>query len=104
MKTTLSLESQHDSAGPRGSQNQIFSVCLGTDFRCLFRTLFFCLFLIFNDFRDPSGLRLATLLGAKESIQGALSPTCPQEGPWEGFGLNFELIWDLFMCIFYIIC
>ena len=56
--------------------------------------------MIFDEFRGPSGLRLATLLGAKESIKGTLSPRCPQEGPWEGAGNHFRWIWELFVCIF----
>jgi len=65
--------------------------------------LFFGKYVIFNEFMGPSGLRLATLLGAKESNKGALSPRCPQEGPWEGFGVNFEWILELFICIFFIL-
>ena len=50
MKTTLSLESQHDPAGSGDAQNHIFDVFLGIDFWCLFRTLFFRFFMIFHDF------------------------------------------------------
>jgi len=78
----------------------IFGVFLDSDFRCLLRMLFFWFFVILDDFRDPSGLRLATLWGAKESNNGVLFPRGSQESPWEGVGDHFGWIWELFLCIF----
>ena len=56
--------------------------------------------MIFDDFRDASGLRLATLWGAKESNNGVLFPRGSQESPWEGVGEHLGWIWELFLSIF----
>ena len=74
MKTTLSPESQHDSAGSRVSQNIIFSVffevprlsgLLGLSFSDFFR--------IFSDFGHPLAHHFGILLPTQNTMQNGVS-------------------------------
>ena len=47
-------------------KSHIFDVFLGTNFKCVFRTVLFRFFVIFSDFGSPSGLHLAPIWGAKK--------------------------------------
>ena len=83
---------------PGPLESHIFHVCFFSSnvFKCIFKTRFFDLFVIFSDFGSPSGASLVPFWGAKEQKKGMIFLKGSQEGPWEGLGCDFEWIWEVF--------
>ena len=81
-------------------ESHIFHVFSSNDFRCIFKIVLFCFFLIFSDLGSPSGACLVPFWGAKEAKKGTLFLKGSQEGPWEGFGSDFKWVWEVFWMYF----
>ena len=74
MKTTLSPESQHDSAGSRPSQNLLFFTFFEvSNLNGLFGTLCFRLFMIFSDFGRPFAHHFGVVLSPQKTMQNGVS-------------------------------
>ena len=81
MKTTLSLESQLDSAGPRASPNLSFSMFFKVSLLDVFTgPPVFRFFFIFSDFGTPSGLPF----GNHWDDNWMEKETVFEQGSWEG--------------------
>ena len=101
VKTMLSLESQHDPAGPGGSQNNLFSMFFEVLILGVFLGPSFFVFLwFFMIFEVPLGSILGLFGEPKNQIKAPFSPEGPRRVPGRVLDVIIDDLGSNFRCIF----